>query len=328
MTPTFNVTGKVSHFGGPDDEGVSPDEGLAFIYTVDDKKCLFLPYQPDDTTGLARRLNPQQDYVACRWPYTSENKAEWRKMLLKEMALVRNVRTGKTAKAYPADWGPHEDTDRVADISPGLMETLGLHTDDKVEVLWPFTQRGEEAHEPEFPAIVISSGHGKIVRGASGYIDEVDEARRVVERVAEMLDDRGVDVTVFHDDTSKTVSENLDTIVNFHNAQARDLDVSVHFNAYVETVEPMGTECLYVTQESLARRVADAIAECGFVNRGPKYRDGLKFLNQTQMPSILIEVCFVDSSADVERYEDRFDEVCKAIANVLGGTEARLDAIE
>ena len=27
--------------------------------------------------------------------------------------------------------------------------------------------------------IVISSGHGKYVRGASGIIDEVDEARRV-----------------------------------------------------------------------------------------------------------------------------------------------------
>ena len=30
--------------------------------------------------------------------------------------------------------------------------------------------------------IVIASGHGNHVRGASGIIDEVDEARRVVER--------------------------------------------------------------------------------------------------------------------------------------------------
>jgi hypothetical protein len=28
--------------------------------------------------------------------------------------------------------------------------------------------------------ICISSGHGKYIRGASGYLDEVDEARRVV----------------------------------------------------------------------------------------------------------------------------------------------------
>ena len=35
--------------------------------------------------------------------------------------------------------------------------------------------------------IVISSGHGKHIRGASCYIDEVDEARRVVEAVARNL---------------------------------------------------------------------------------------------------------------------------------------------
>ena len=50
--------------------------------------------------------------------------------------------------------------------------------------------------------IVISSGHGKYVRGASGIIDEVDEARRVVEHLADELRDRDVDVKVFHDDTS------------------------------------------------------------------------------------------------------------------------------
>jgi hypothetical protein len=33
-----------------------------------------------------------------------------------------------------------------------------------------------------YDSIVISSGHGKYVRGASGLLDEVDEARRVVER--------------------------------------------------------------------------------------------------------------------------------------------------
>ena len=102
--------------------------------------------------------------------------------------------------------------------------------------------------------IVISSGHGKYVRGASGILDEVDEARRVVERVADGLRVHGVDVKVFHDETSHSQNENLDTIVNYHNAQTRDLDVSVHFNAYVETAKPMGTEVLYVTQSHSPRR--------------------------------------------------------------------------
>ena len=37
------------------------------------------------------------------------------------------------------------------------------------------------------------------------------------------------------------------------------------------------------------------------------------------MPSILIEVCFVDSSADASLYKETFEEVCEAIATVLGG---------
>jgi N-acetylmuramoyl-L-alanine amidase len=141
--PAFVVSGKVSHFGGPDDMGVSPSEGLAFIYTTADQPDLFLSYQPEGSSGLARRLNPEVPYVACRWPYTSENKSQWREVLLKEMALVEAPSTGKFLKCYPADWGPHEDTKRVADISPGAMEYLGLKTDDSVKVTFPFTHRTE-----------------------------------------------------------------------------------------------------------------------------------------------------------------------------------------
>jgi N-acetylmuramoyl-L-alanine amidase len=39
------------------------------------------------------------------------------------------------------------------------------------------------------------------------------------------------------------------------------------------------------------------------------------------MPSILIEVCFVDSSADAELYRARFSEIATAIADVLRGDE-------
>lgn len=168
--------------------------------------------------------------------------------------------------------------------------------------------------------LVISSGHGKIVRGAIGYIDEVNEARRVVNKVGEILTNMGIGVEVFHDNTSQSQSENLETIVNFHNSKNRDVDVSVHFNAYTDTDDPMGCEVLYQTQGELAEEVCDAIVEAGgFVDRGPKKRTDLYFLNNTEMPSILIETCFVDSSADVELYNNHFDDICQAIAETLGG---------
>jgi N-acetylmuramoyl-L-alanine amidase len=172
------------------------------------------------------------------------------------------------------------------------------------------------------PALVISSGHGKYIRGASGYLDEVDEARLVVEKVAELLRSAGVSVKTFHDNTSHDQSTNLHTIVNYHNAQSRDLDVSVHFNAYQTTSKPMGVEVLYVTQQALADVTSEAIASAGkFLDRGPKKRTDLYFLNSTHEPSILIETCFVDSSADADLYHQHFNDICIAIAESIGDVE-------
>lgn len=313
---TMNLRGKVSWFGGPNDTGVSPSEGLAFIYEYETAPHLFLDQQPSGTTGLARRLNPEKFFIACRWDYDDYPKPS----LLEHMALVRSPKTGRQFEAYPADWGPHQDTDRVADISKGLMDALGIQTDDEVEVIYPYGE--QERPIMTYPSIVISSGHGLKVRGASGVLDEVDEARKVVERVAEELERRGVQVTTFHDDTSTSQNQNLNTIVNFHNSKTRDLDISVHFNAYVETTKPMGTEVLYVSQHALAADMSEAIADAGdFINRGAKKRTDLFFLNSTEEPAILLEVCFVDSSTDADLYEEEFEAICDAIANVLGGEE-------
>jgi N-acetylmuramoyl-L-alanine amidase len=170
--------------------------------------------------------------------------------------------------------------------------------------------------------LVISSGHGKYIRGASGYLDEVDEARRVVEEVAAILTEQGHSVETFHDDTSDSQNENLHTIVNYHNSQTRDLDVSVHFNAYSTTSKPMGCECLYVTQSTLAGVISDKMAtSLDLPDRGAKYRSDLFFLNSTEEPAVLLEVCFVDSSVDAEHYNAAFEAVCHEIAEALVGQE-------
>ena len=171
-------------------------------------------------------------------------------------------------------------------------------------------------------SIVISSGHGKYIRGASAILDEVDEARRVVEGVAEYLQLQNVNVTTFHDDVSKSQQENLERIVGFHNDQSRDLDVSVHFNCYQDTTAPMGTEVFYLTQHDLAGVVVNAIADAGgFINRGPKKKTDFYFLNNTGEPALLLEICFVDSAADAELYNEHFGEICEAIALSLSGAE-------
>jgi len=168
--------------------------------------------------------------------------------------------------------------------------------------------------------IAISSGHGLKVPGAVGILEEVAEARRVVKRVAKYLRDMGVTVAEFHDDTSTAQGQNLGTIVDWHNRRERDLDVSVHFNAFTATHGPRGTETLYRSEREAAAAVSAATALAGgFRDRGAKKRTDLAFLNRTDKPAILIEVCFVDSAADAMLYGENFDAICRAIADALAG---------
>jgi hypothetical protein len=112
---------------------------LAFHFEITEaNQHLFLPFQPAGTSGLARRLNAKAvSYIACRWDYDITPK----KMLAEsgEMVLVRAPSTGRELLAYPSDWGPHEEkTGRVADLSPWLMRSLDIETDDVVEVIYPW----------------------------------------------------------------------------------------------------------------------------------------------------------------------------------------------
>jgi N-acetylmuramoyl-L-alanine amidase len=278
---------------------------------------LFLLQQPPGTTGLARRLNPEAFYIATRWDYD-----ETPKDMLPDMPVhVYAPKTGKRAVCTPADWGPHQDTGRIADISPGLMEALGIETDDEVEVSFE-PERGERpqrGEEKPYSRICMSSGHSTKCQGADAFLNEVAEATRVVDRVAEELQARGVGITTFHDTKSTNQDDNLKRLADWHNGQTRDLDVFVHFNA--STGEGHGTEVWYVTQEELSAKLSAAIAESGFRDRGAKYTDDFYMLNHTEMPAVLIEVCFVDNPIDADIYDNNFQKICQSIANVLAGTE-------
>ncbi|MGA9770531.1 MAG: hypothetical protein WBV94_15945 [Blastocatellia bacterium] len=128
-----NLRGKMSTFGGPRDTGVSPAEGLALVITrahFEQLEEYFLDQQPPGTTGLARRLNPETFYIACRWDYHITPPDALRGLLVTVKNPVNNI----SAQAKPMDWGPNIRTHRVADLSPGLAAYLGLETDDIVEV--------------------------------------------------------------------------------------------------------------------------------------------------------------------------------------------------
>ena len=166
----------------------------------------------------------------------------------------------------------------------------------------------------------ISSGHSINCQGAVDIINEVTEARKVVDRVYEIIKASGKQCYKYHD-TSSSSTQNLVNIVNWHNGFKDGVDVSIHFNAYAHVDKPMGTEVCYYSNSSLATTVSKEIATAGgFIDRGAKQRTGLYFLKHTNKPAILIEVCFVDSVADVNLYRANFERICQAIAKSLIGS--------
>ena len=167
--------------------------------------------------------------------------------------------------------------------------------------------------------IVLSSGHSTHCQGMSSpYLNEVEQATRVVDRVGEILKGAGVSCITYHDTISDDSSENLNRICNFHNAQGpHDYDISVHFNA---TPGAFGTECWHYSQQSLAAKVSAAMAKAGgFKDRGPKQSSGLFFLMHCQEKALLLEVCFGDSKSDTDLYYAHFEEICHAIAESISG---------
>lgn len=169
--------------------------------------------------------------------------------------------------------------------------------------------------------ITISPGHWKKGTGAVGFVDEVTEARRVVSFVVERLQHLGIGVQQVQDNTSASQSQNLQYLISAHNKTERMLDVSVHFNTTAGThSRPIGTEVLYQDADiqGLAAHLSHSISSAAQLpNRGAKRRTDLAFLNKTNRNALLIEVCFVNSSADVSLYKQHFEAIGEAIADTL-----------
>lgn len=145
------------------------------------------------------------------------------------------------------------------------------------------------------------------------------EARKVAKSVYEILKASNVPTTYIEDNFSTNQSQNINYLVKEHNKDRDGLIVSIHFNSSSGTSNKgKGTEVLYYSEKELAAKIAKAISEVsGLINRGAIKRTDLGVLAKTYEPSILIEICFVNSSVDVAIYRRDFDKICYAIAECL-----------
>lgn len=167
--------------------------------------------------------------------------------------------------------------------------------------------------------IAIAGGHSAIARGASGYLDEYECDRAFVARLIDAFDAQGWYVTDCSNE-EPDVSAELREECRIANASGADLFIAVHFNAGGGT----GTEVWhypYSIAEACAREVSRELASAlGLPNRGAKSTAGLYVLNHTEMPAILIEVCFVDTEQDADAWHaTSWNALCGAVVRGLGG---------
>ncbi|MGN0805366.1 MAG: N-acetylmuramoyl-L-alanine amidase [Candidatus Coproplasma sp.] len=152
--------------------------------------------------------------------------------------------------------------------------------------------------------IILNAGHtlSGAGSGAVGYINESEEARKIVNAVKRYLTGKGHNVVVVNVDKASSQSAYLKQVVEKANEHSdADLFLSAHFNAG----GGRGTEC-YTWR---GQRLPSAVGICaelnkyGFRNRGVKDGSGLYVISKTTMPAILVEVCFVDDELDAKLYK-------------------------
>ncbi|HCQ5582557.1 TPA: N-acetylmuramoyl-L-alanine amidase [Clostridioides difficile] len=163
--------------------------------------------------------------------------------------------------------------------------------------------------------IAIVPGHTLTGKGtgAVGYIDEGKENRILTDLIVKWLKQGGATVYTGKIDKSNNY---LSEQCQIANKQDIDLAVQIHFNANSTTLNPMGTETIYKTNNGkiYAERVNSKLSTV-FKNRGAKSDvRGLYWLSHTKAPAILIEVCFVDSKSDTDYYIKNKNTVAKLIA--------------
>ena len=165
--------------------------------------------------------------------------------------------------------------------------------------------------------ICIVSGHTTSGKGtgAKGYICESTQNRVVAKKVVDYLKKEGHYVVYGEINNS---SNYLAEQVAIANKEQFDLVVQIHFNAGGGT----GTETLYTssTGQKYATQITNRLGVL-YKQRGAKKRTDLYWLNKTKYPSVLVEVCFVDSKVDTDKYLTNIDYTAKLIAEGIQGKE-------
>lgn len=165
--------------------------------------------------------------------------------------------------------------------------------------------------------VVIDPGHGGANPGAvyNGR-QEKDDVLALSLAVGNILEQNGVDVYFTR---TTDVYESPYQKATEGNQVGADYFVSIHRNSSPYPNQYTGVETLVYNRYGEAARMAYNInaqlEEVGFVNQGVNERPNLVVLNSTQMPAVLVEVGFINNDQDNVLFDERFDDIARAIAD-------------
>ena len=170
--------------------------------------------------------------------------------------------------------------------------------------------------------VCIDAGHGGNDVGAeSKNRKEKEDTLKIAKLVKKYLEEQGIKVLMTRDDDT-TIS--LKQRCNMANKKKADIFISIHRNS---AVEGKGIEIWTNSKKTnkdtkLADNILEQLQKTEIQsNRGIKYgtmkgeNTDYYVLNNTKMPSCLIELGFITNNEDNKLLDENIEEYAKAIAN-------------
>lgn len=164
--------------------------------------------------------------------------------------------------------------------------------------------------------IVLDAGHGGEDPGAtqSGRQEKEDNLNLAL-AVGKILQNNGVDVIYTRtNDVYQTPFQKA----QIANQEDADFFISFHRNSSPMMNQYSGVETLVYDRSGkkleMAEEINEKLADVGFQNLGIRERPGLVVLRRTKMPALLVETGFINSEADNQLYDERFEQIAQAIA--------------
>lgn len=218
-------------------------------------------------------------------------------------SVITSIPKGKTVKHLAmtsTGWNKVEYNGKVGYVSNLYLKTI------------------ESYPKLEKPRVFMDYGHGGLDNGASGIGGrrEKNDVLKLGLLVTKNLRNNGVIVDEFRNSDVKGNPDLWDRTA-MANKKSYNYFVSIHRNAF--NGKAHGTET-YTHKESskeakaLSSRIQNNLVNVGFYNRKAQHAR-FHVLRNSIAPAVLVEAGFIDNKGDNEIFDNKFDEVAKAISD-------------